>query len=60
MQREIVVGTVRIVITYLDGRIRDSNSVIKCLRTIFFEEAIPIADAIVSPVNEDSNTTNPP
>lgn len=46
--------------SYLDGRIRESNSVIKCRRTIFFEGAIPNADAMVSPENDDSNTTSPP
>lgn len=39
---------------------RLSNSVIKCLRTIFFDDAMPKAEAIVSPENEDSNTTKPP
>lgn len=46
--------------SYLAGRISESNSVIKCLRTIFLEGAIPNADAIVSPENDDSNTTSPP
>lgn len=38
----------------------ESNSVIKCLLTIFFDGDMPKAEAIVSPVNDDSNTTNPP
>lgn len=45
---------------YLAGRMRDSNSVIKCRRTIFFDCDMPKAEAIVSPVNEGSNTTNAP
>jgi hypothetical protein len=47
-------------LTYLAGRISNSNSVIKCLRTIFFDGDMPNADAIVSPENEDSSTTKPP
>lgn len=47
-------------IFYLDGRISVSNSVIKCLRTIFFDGDMPNAEAIVSPENEGSKTTRPP
>jgi hypothetical protein len=40
--------------------ISESNSVIKCRRTIFFDCDMPKAEAIVSPVNDGSKTTSPP
>lgn len=46
--------------THLDGIMSVSNSVIKCLRTIFLDGDIPNAEAIVSPEKEGSKTTNPP
>lgn len=46
--------------TYLAGMISDSNSVIKCRLTIFFDGGIPRAVDIVSAENDVSNTTSPP
>lgn len=45
---------------YLAGRMSELNVVIKCRRTIFFDCDMPKAEAIVSPVNEGSKTTNAP
>jgi len=46
--------------THRAGKMRASNSVLRCRRIMFFEGGMPRAVAMVSPEKDGSNTTRPP